>query len=304
MHAMHSSEVRLNLFHGAPLEYRFASPRWRQAQRPATWDSLLTALAAVNPRRCRRLLFGDGPLAHPRFFELVAEARARVDPGLAVETDGRSLAADGVVERLAEAGVEKVFAVLGGGRPRVHDQVMQDPGAFLEAIEGVRRVAASKLELYVVMPVTRWSERDIEPFLHWLVDHARPKGFLLALPVVSRVAEAARGALSPTARRRRWRRASSPRARGRRWSTASRSAARSPPAPRGARWTASAPSSSTGWTTCATPTRRSSSGWRPAGRARSRRCARASSAPTWPTSAAPASPPSPCPSRWTGSSSR
>jgi MoaA/NifB/PqqE/SkfB family radical SAM enzyme len=197
MHAMHSSEVRLNLFHGAPLEYRFASPRWRQAQRPATWDSLLTALAAVNPRRCRRLLFGDGPLAHPRFFELVAEARARSIPGLAVETDGRSLAADGVVDRLAEAGVEKVFAVLGGGRPRVHDQVMQDPGAFLEAIEGVRRVAASTLELYVVMPVTRWSERDIEPFLHWLVDHARPKGFLLALPVVSRVAEAARGALIP-----------------------------------------------------------------------------------------------------------
>jgi len=194
---MDSSEVRLNLFHGAPLEYRFASPRWRQSVRPAAWESLVAGVASVNPRRCRRLLFGDGPLAHPRFFELVAEARARKIPGLSVESDGRSLAADGVVERLAEAGVEKVFAVLGGGRPKVHDQVMQDPGAFAEAIEGVRRVAASKLELYVVMPALRWSERDIEPFLQWLVEHAKPKGFLLALPVASRVAEAARGALLP-----------------------------------------------------------------------------------------------------------
>ena len=142
-------------------------------------ESLVAGVASVNPRRCRRLLFGDGPLAHPRFFELVAEARARKIPGLSVESDGRSLAADGVVERLAEAGVEKVFAVLGGGRPKVHDQVM-GPGAFAEAIEGVRRVAAWKLELYVVMPALRWSERDIEPFLHWLVEHAKPKGFLLA----------------------------------------------------------------------------------------------------------------------------
>jgi MoaA/NifB/PqqE/SkfB family radical SAM enzyme len=197
MHAMHSSEVRLNLFHGAPLEYRFASPRWRQAQRPATWDALVAALDTVSPKRCRRLLFGDGPLAHPRFFDLVAEARARGVTGLAVEADGRSLAVPGVVERLAEAGVEKVFAVLGGGRPRVHDQVMQDPGAFEEAIAAVRRVAASTLELYVVMPVLRWSERDIAPFLDWLIENAKPKGFLLALPVVSRVPEAARGVLLP-----------------------------------------------------------------------------------------------------------
>ncbi|MFM7296656.1 MAG: radical SAM protein [Planctomycetota bacterium] len=194
---MHSSEARLSLFHGAPLEYRFASPRWRQSLRPAVWESLAAGLAAVNPRRCRRLVFGDGPLAHPRFFELLAEARTRQIPGISVETDGRALAADGVIDRLVEAGVEKVFVVLGGGRPKVHDQVMQDPGAFVEAIEGTRRAASSRLELYVVMPVIRWSEKDIEPFLHWLIEHAKPKGFLLALPLVSRVQPSARAALLP-----------------------------------------------------------------------------------------------------------
>lgn len=194
---MDSAEVRLNLFHGAPLEYRFASPRWRQSIRPAAWESLAAGVDAINPRRCRRLLFGEGPLAHPRFFELVTAARTRGIRGLSVESDGQALAADGVVEALEAACIEKVFVVLGGGRPGVHDRVMQDPGSFAGALDGVRRVVASKLELYVVMPVLRGSMGDIEPFLHWLIEHAKPKGFLLALPVVSRVVEAARKMLLP-----------------------------------------------------------------------------------------------------------
>lgn len=194
---MYSAEVRLNLFHGAPLEYRFSQPRWRHSLRPATWESLVAGLTAIHPRRCRRLVFGEGPLAYPRFFELLAEARRREIPGLSMETEGGALASDGTVERLEEAGVEKVFVVLGGGRPGVHDRVMQDPGSFSEAIKGVRRAAASKLELYVVMPVVRWSERDIEPFFHWLVDHARPRGFLLALPLLLRVPPRARVQVLP-----------------------------------------------------------------------------------------------------------
>ena len=194
---MQGSEVRLNLFHGAPLEYRFASPHWREALRPVPWEELSRALAEVNPRRCRRLLFGDAPIAHPRFFDLVAEARARGVQHLAVETDGRALAEPGIVDRLVAAGIEKVFVVVGGGRPKVHDQVMQDVGAFAPTIEALRAVVASPLELYVVMPVLRGSERDIEGLLDWLVAHAKPKGFLLALPLLSRVAPNARRLLLP-----------------------------------------------------------------------------------------------------------
>ncbi len=194
---MHGSEVRLNLFHGAPLEYRFASPRWRQAARPAAWDELVEAVRAVDPKRCRRLLFSDSPLAHPRFFDLLEEARARGIGNLAVETDAPPLARPGALDALANAGVERVFAVVGGGRPKVHDQVMQDAGSFAEAIEGLRAAASSPVALYAVMPVVRWNERDVEPFLDWLIEHAKPTGFLLALPEVSRVPEALRKVLLP-----------------------------------------------------------------------------------------------------------
>ena len=194
---MHGSEVRLNLFDHAPLEYRFSSPRWRSSVRPVPWEALVASVRAVDPRRCQRMLFTDSPLAHPRFFELVAEARARGIGNLAIITDAPPLAAAGTLEALAEAGIEKVFAVVGGGRPRVHEQVMHDVGSFAESIEGIRRTAASKLELYVVMPVLRWNEADIEPFLGWLVEHARPRGFLLSLPEVARTPEALRAILLP-----------------------------------------------------------------------------------------------------------
>ncbi len=194
---MHGSEVRLDLFHGAPLEYRFAAPRWRQTQRPADWGELVAALEAVDPKRCRRLLFGDGPLAHPRFFELAYAARNRGIARTAVETDAPALLRDRALDRLAEAGVEKVFAVVGGGRPRVHDQVMQDAGSFADSVEALRRAARAEVELYVVMPVLRWNEREVVPFLDWLVEHARPRGFLLALPEVSRTPAALHRALVP-----------------------------------------------------------------------------------------------------------
>jgi MoaA/NifB/PqqE/SkfB family radical SAM enzyme len=194
---MHGSEVRLNLFRGDALEYRFSAPRWRQTATPIPWDELADAVRAIDPRRCRRLLFGDGPLAHPRFSDLVALAKERGVGPLAVETDAPPLARDGALEALVSSGIEKVFAVVGGGRPRVHEQVMHDPGSFAPSIEGLRRAAASKLELYVVMPALRWNERDVEPFLDWLIEHAKPRGFLLALPEVSRTPDALRKVLLP-----------------------------------------------------------------------------------------------------------
>ncbi len=187
---MHGSEERLSLFEHAPLEYRFTSPRWRAAMRPVAWESLVAAVRALDPRRCKRLIFTDAPLAHPRFFDLVAEAKSLGIRSIAVSTDAPPLAVEGAVEALAAAGVERVFAVVGGGRPRVHEQMMRDPGSFGPSIEGLQRTAASKVELYVVMPVTRWNEADVEPFLEWLIEHAKPRGFLLGLPEVSRTPEA------------------------------------------------------------------------------------------------------------------
>ncbi len=185
---MQGSEVRLDLVHGAPLEYRFCSPNWRATLRPRAFDELIERVREIDPKRCQRLLLGD-PLEHPRFRELVQACHAHGITRLAVETDGASLSAPNAIESLREAKVEKLFIVCGGGRPRIHEQVMQHPGSFERAIGGLLRAVREGFEVYAVMPVLRWTERDIEPFLDWLLarEEGRLRGFLLSLPEASRV---------------------------------------------------------------------------------------------------------------------
>jgi len=188
-------EARLALFSGDRLLVRFCSPGWRKALRPVPLAALIEQACALDPRECRRVIFGDAPLAHPDFAELVRACRDLGLQHFALETDGRPLAQPGVVESLVELGFEKVFVVAGGIRKRVHETVLQDEG-FVEAIEGLRRVAKSVLELYVVAPILTWTREDLEPLLDYLLlMDGGPTGFLLWVPEVGNVPPAYRRVL-------------------------------------------------------------------------------------------------------------
>jgi MoaA/NifB/PqqE/SkfB family radical SAM enzyme len=182
-----STEARLALMAGDRLEYRFCSPEPARGRQPVPLETLLEQARAIDVRRCRRLTFGDAPLSHPDFFTL---ARACQELGLgrfAIETDGSPLAEASVVERLEASGVETVFVITGGMRRRIYETVMRDHD-FARAVEGIQRTAASKMRVYVVVPVLRWTERDLEPLLDYLLEmRPRPTGFLLYPPEVGRV---------------------------------------------------------------------------------------------------------------------
>ncbi len=184
---MASSEVRINLFHGDRLEYRFCTPTWRQTRSAVPLAEVLQQVEAVDARRCQRLLLGESALAHPDFDRILARCVERELKGIAVETDGRPLTAERLAS-LKERGVEKLFVVCGGARRSVHEQTMQDPGCFMEAMDGLKRAAASGLALYVIVPVLRWTVRDLDPLLEWArALDGNLKGFLLALPETGQV---------------------------------------------------------------------------------------------------------------------
>lgn len=188
---MSGTEARLTFHTGDRLEYRFCTPSWRASRAPVPTEDLLAQVAALDPARLKRLLLADGPLDHHGFDEVSNALRERGIGHIAAECDAPSLARDGAVERLRRAGVERVFTVCGGIRRRVYETVMAEPEGFLPAMEGLRRVAASGLPLYVTAPVLRWSEQDVVPLFEWLL--ALPggvKGFLLAVPEVREVPEA------------------------------------------------------------------------------------------------------------------
>ncbi len=186
---MASSEVRINLFQGDRLAYRFCTPDWRASRAQVPLAAVLAQVDAVDATRCQQLVLGEAPLDHPDLDAVLARCRERGLRGLTVETDGRPLARDGVLEGLRARGVTKVFVVCGGARRSVHEQTMMDEGCYLEAMEGLKRAAASPLDLYVVVPVIRWTVRDLDPLLEWA--RGLPggvKGFLLALPETGQVA--------------------------------------------------------------------------------------------------------------------
>ena len=185
---MASSEVRINLFHGDRLEYRFCTPSWRQTRRAVPLAEVLAQVEAVDPRRCQRLLLGESPIDHPGFDAILARCKERGIRGVAVETDGRPLAREALLASLKERGVERLFVVCGGARRSVHEQTMMDEGCYLEAMEGLKRAAASGMDLYLVVPVLRWTVRELDPLLDWA--RGLPggvKGFLLALPETGQV---------------------------------------------------------------------------------------------------------------------
>jgi MoaA/NifB/PqqE/SkfB family radical SAM enzyme len=191
--------ARLGLHTGDRLEHRFCRPEWRRSRRAVPLATLVEQAAAIDPSTCRRLTFADAPLAHPDLETLIGACRARGLGHFALETDGRPLARPGAVEALVELGVEQIFVVCGGMRKRVYETVMQDDG-FVEALEGIRRVAASPIELYVVAPVLQWTAADLVPLLEYvLAMDGRLEGFLPFLPSASGVPPALRGALIPYA---------------------------------------------------------------------------------------------------------
>lgn len=195
---MSSTEVRLSFCSADRLEYRFCSPSWRGARSPVALAELLATVEALDPKRVRRLLLADAPLAHPDFDAVAAALRARGLSHVALETTGDALAIDGALDRVRAAGVEKLFVVCGGIRRRVYESVMRDEGGFTAAMEGLRRAAASGVALYLVAPVMRWTEQDLVPLFEWAL--ALPgsiKGFLLALPEITAVPPPMRKVLLP-----------------------------------------------------------------------------------------------------------
>ncbi|HZU85823.1 MAG TPA: radical SAM protein [Polyangiaceae bacterium] len=182
-------EVRLNLFNGDRLDYRFASPGWRRSREAVPLDGLAARAAEIDARTCQRLVFAGGsPLEHPRFDDLVARCRELGLANFALETDGKSLARPGVVESLCEKGFHQICVVLPSVRERIHDAMTHEPGTLEAALEGVRRASLGSAKLYLIVPIARLNVAEVQPLLEWARSLPGPvTGVLLAPPDIEKV---------------------------------------------------------------------------------------------------------------------
>jgi len=195
------NQAKVTVFPGS-LEYRFATPGWREHQ-PVPFEQLLAQVQAIDAERCQRLVIaGDSPLAHPQFVDLANECRRLGFKRIALETDAVALARRGVATLLGRLGFDELVVVMAGVREAVHDAVLQQPGTLRAALEGLTRAVAHSregaLRVYLVAPVLRTTVDDLDPLLDWAIKlPGKLKGFLLSLPEIALVPPAYRHLLLP-----------------------------------------------------------------------------------------------------------
>jgi SAM-dependent methyltransferase/MoaA/NifB/PqqE/SkfB family radical SAM enzyme len=120
---------------------------------PWSDDALGALLAEATATGCSMLVLGGGEPARDS-LERWAERAAAAGLRLGLMTNGRALAAPGVLERLCARGLGAVWIGL-HGPPAVHDR-MTGAASFRETFAAVRRVARRRdLELVVDTVVTR-----------------------------------------------------------------------------------------------------------------------------------------------------
>ena len=189
----------MHVFPGS-LEYRFAEPQWRRSNVATPLEELVATARSIDAEHCRRLtLAGGSPLTHPDFVELVLALRRLGFERLALETDAASLARRGVPALLAKMDFSEVFVVMGGVRETSHAAVMNDAGTLEASLRGLAGVVGydgpKAAKVYLVSPLLRDNAGEVGELLDWAIDLEGLGGFLLSLPEISRVPEAARSRL-------------------------------------------------------------------------------------------------------------
>lgn len=116
------------------------------------------------------ILSGGEPLLRPDLFEIAAEAKALGFPSVALSTNG-TLVDDVMAERIRDAGFDYV-GISVDGIGAVHDTFRGRPGAFAEALGGIRRCMARGIKVGLRFTMTR----DNAHHLPDVLDLAREMG--------------------------------------------------------------------------------------------------------------------------------
>ncbi len=99
------------------------------------------------------ILSGGEPLLRPDLFELAAEAKGLGFPSVALSTNG-TLIDEATADRIRDAGFDYV-GISVDGIGAVHDTFRGRPGAFAEALNGIRRCTARGVKVGLRFTMTR-----------------------------------------------------------------------------------------------------------------------------------------------------
>lgn len=94
--------------------------------------------------------------------ELVAKARELGFKVIQLQTNGRALSVERVLDRLVDAGVTEIAPALHGPSPEIHDTQTRAPGSFKQTVRGIRHAKARGLPVILNSVITRDNAAHLE----------------------------------------------------------------------------------------------------------------------------------------------
>ncbi|MFH2204044.1 MAG: radical SAM protein [Elusimicrobiota bacterium] len=85
----------------------------------------------------RVVLSGGEPTIHPRFLDIVAQARELGYTHIQAISNGRRFAEPGFIERCVQSGLRETTISMHGHTPELHDGLVRVPGAFKQSLAGL-----------------------------------------------------------------------------------------------------------------------------------------------------------------------
>ncbi|MFH1234305.1 MAG: radical SAM protein [Candidatus Diapherotrites archaeon] len=97
------------------------------------------------------VLTGGEPTIRPDIVEIVGYAREIGYSDIQLQTNGRMLAYKDFCKKLVDAGASSFMFGIHGSSAEVHDYLTQSPGAFSQALQGVKNLVALRESLRISM---------------------------------------------------------------------------------------------------------------------------------------------------------
>jgi len=134
-------------------------------------DQVLAEIAAGRARGATRLVLSGGePTIHPGFLDLVAAGRRAGYRWVQAISNGRMFTYDRFAERAVAAGLDEATVSFHGHTPELHDRLVGAPGAFAQALRGLRNLQRLGRVVSVDVVVCRPNVRHLAEMLRFFLE--------------------------------------------------------------------------------------------------------------------------------------
>ena len=124
---------------------------------------------AIRARGSERMhISGGEPTIRPELAEVISYARLKGIKTIELQTNGILLKSRAKVARLREAGLTQAFVGLHSHIPKVHDFLVQSPGAFADCLQGTRNLLEAGVEVTLNPVVTVVNYLKLASFMEFI----------------------------------------------------------------------------------------------------------------------------------------